>query len=101
VFLSSLLLLPYVAISLQERALLEEIVELRDRRKAVILAHDYQIPQIQDIADCVGDSLALSQAASNTGAEVIVFCGARAPIFSPRDSMELVTPTLPQPAMSA
>jgi quinolinate synthase len=64
-----------VATSLQEQALLEEIIDLRDRRKAVILAHNYQIPQIQDIADCVGDSLALSQAASNTEAEVIVFCG--------------------------
>lgn len=60
---------------MQEQALLEEIVDLRDRRKAVILAHNYQIPQIQDIADYVGDSLALSQAASKTEAEVIVLCG--------------------------
>lgn len=68
-------MLQYVAPSSREQALIEEIIKLRDRRKAVILAHNYQIPQIQDIADCVGDSLALSQAASNTGAEVIVFCG--------------------------
>lgn len=65
----------FVAASQQEQALLEEIIDLRDRRKAVILAHNYQIPQIQDIADYVGDSLALSRAASETEAEVIVFCG--------------------------
>lgn len=56
-------------------ALLEEINALRKSRKAVILAHNYQIAEIQDIADFVGDSLGLSQQAAKTDAETIVFCG--------------------------
>jgi len=52
-----------------------EIARLRVERKAVILAHYYQDPEIQDLADFVGDSLQLSQAAASTPAEVIVFCG--------------------------
>ncbi len=52
-----------------------EIARLRVERRAVILAHYYQDPEIQDLADFVGDSLQLSQAAASTGAEVIVFCG--------------------------
>lgn len=55
--------------------LIEEINLLRRRRNAVILAHNYQIPAIQDLADFVGDSLGLSQQAAKTGAETIVFCG--------------------------
>jgi len=60
---------------LQEQDLLHEIDMLRKRRNAVILAHNYQIPQIQDIADFVGDSLGLSQQAAKTKADIIVFCG--------------------------
>lgn len=52
-----------------------EIERLRRERRAVILAHYYQEPEIQDLADFVGDSLQLSQAAAKTDADVIVFCG--------------------------
>ncbi len=55
--------------------LVAEIGRLRSARRAVILAHYYQEPEIQDLADFVGDSLQLSQAAASTDAEVIVFCG--------------------------
>jgi quinolinate synthase len=55
--------------------LAEEIAELKRDRKAVILAHNYQVPELQDIADYVGDSLGLSYQAAKTDAEVILFCG--------------------------
>ena len=55
--------------------LVAAISQLRTERKAVILAHYYQDPEIQDLADFVGDSLQLSQAAAATDAEVIAFCG--------------------------
>ncbi len=53
----------------------EEILELKQRRKAVILAHNYQRDEVQDIADFVGDSLELSRNAASMDCEVIVFCG--------------------------
>ncbi len=57
------------------RALREEVRELAAQRNAVILAHNYQVPEVQDIADFVGDSLALSRQAAATDAELIVCCG--------------------------
>ena len=55
--------------------LVTEIKRLRGQRNAVILAHYYQDPELQDLADFVGDSLQLSQAAATTDAAVIAFCG--------------------------
>jgi len=53
----------------------EEITRLKKERNAIILAHVYQSPEVQNVADYVGDSLGLSQQAASTGADVIVFCG--------------------------
>ncbi len=55
--------------------IIESINSLRLKKKAVIMAHYYQIPEIQDIADFVGDSLALAQQAAKTDADIIILCG--------------------------
>jgi quinolinate synthase len=69
-------------------SIVEKINELRKKRNAVILVHNYQLPEVQDIADYTGDSLGLSIQASKTTKDVIVFCGVyfmaeTAKIFSP------------------
>ena len=72
----------------------KRIAQLRQQRRAVILAHYYQDDAIQDIADFIGDSLELSRKAANTDAEVIVFCGVHfmaetAKILSPQKTVVL------------
>lgn len=59
----------------RDAEIIEKIFRLKDKRKAIILAHNYQLGEVQDIADFVGDSLELSQNAAKTDAKVIVFCG--------------------------
>ena len=78
-------------------ALQDEVRALAAERGAVILAHNYQLPEIQDVADYVGDSLGLSQQAAATGAETIVFCGVHfmaetASILSPEKTVLLPDP---------
>jgi len=78
-------------------SLQEDIQRLKAAREAVILAHNYQVAEVQDAADFVGDSLELSRQAAATEAEVIVFCGVRfmaetAKILSPQKTVLLPDP---------
>src|SRR5215207_7873344 len=66
---------PVENLGMTEQELEDGIARLKKERNAVILAHYYQESEIQDLADFVGDSLQLSQAAARTTADVIVFCG--------------------------
>ncbi len=74
--------------------MIKEILALKEECQAAILAHNYQIPQVQDVADLVGDSLELSRAAARLDSEVIIFCGVdfmaeTAAILSPQKKVVL------------
>src|SRR5579862_26998 len=78
-------------------ALKEEVRALAQERGAVILAHNYQLPEIQDVADYVGDSLGLSRQAAAADADTIVFCGVHfmaetAAILSPEKTVLIPDP---------
>ncbi len=79
------------------KRLSEEVRALAAERNAVILAHNYQVPEIQDVADLTGDSLQLSREAAGTEADVIAFCGVHfmaetASVLSPEKTVLIPDP---------
>jgi len=77
---------------MDDKKLVEEIKKWKKKRGALILAHNYQIPAIQDVADFIGDSLELSKQAARSSEKLIVFCGVHfmaesAAIFSPEKTI--------------
>ncbi|MCX8129686.1 MAG: quinolinate synthase NadA [Clostridia bacterium] len=79
---------------MDKNELKQKILELKKQRKAVIVAHNYQVDDVQEIADVVGDSFALSKYCASTDAEIVVFCGVHfmaesAKILSPQKTVLL------------
>lgn len=60
---------------MEKGELVREIERLKEERNAIIMAHNYQLPEVQDVADFLGDSLELARKAVNVDADVIVFAG--------------------------